>query len=334
MTPDEARIALATIPEDEDDRPILPIDVLRYLTKSDVPKGVYFDIGNLKEDGRHLDWSGTMFRDGNRLVAEANYCTWRKYWYSTLGMEQYFDLIRRAVETRHRIRGDVQVTHYEEGDTHIDFFYTITTSGTGTLYDAYREALQAVDEIEQTARRAEDEAGKLIAEVAARLSGQASQALDKLVHHLETAASPDDRGRTLEELCSRLLETVSGFHVTGRLRTATEEIDISIVNNSNDPRLRRESALILVECKNWSGKCGKNEFVIFKEKIENRNRRCSLGLLVSWNGFAETVTKEMLRGSREDTLVIPITGSDIRRAVAYGEFTQTLLSAWDKAVAL
>lgn len=51
-------------------------------------------------------------------------------------MEQYFDLIRRAVETRRQIRGDVQVTHYEEGDAHIDFFYTITTSGTGTLHDA------------------------------------------------------------------------------------------------------------------------------------------------------------------------------------------------------
>ncbi len=35
---------------------------------------------------------------------------------------------------------------------------------------------------------------------------------------------------------------------------------------SAEARLRREGALILAECKNWRGKCGKNEFV------ENRSR--------------------------------------------------------------
>ncbi len=38
------------------------------------------------------------------------------------------------------------------------------------------------------------------------------------------------------------------------------------VNDSAEARLRREGALILAECKNWRGKCGKNEFV------ENRSR--------------------------------------------------------------
>ena len=124
------------------------------------------------------------------------------------------------------------------------------------------------------------------------------------------------------------------LHRHGRLRTATEEIDISVLNDSTEPRLRRESALILAECKNWTGRCGKNEFVVFKEKIENRNRRCSLGFLISWNGFTDTVTKEMLRGSREDTLIVPLTGEDIRSAVRHGDFGRALLQAWDKAVTL
>jgi hypothetical protein len=86
--------------------------------------------------------------------------------------------------------------------------------------------------------------------------------------------------------------------------------------------------------KNWSGKCGKNEFVIFREKVENRNRRCSLGFLISWNGFADTVTKEMLRGTREETLIVPLTGQDIRAGVRDGDFAKVLLAAWDKAVTL
>jgi hypothetical protein len=130
----------------------------------------------------------------------------------------------------------------------------------------------------------------------------------------------------------RLFEAVPGFTVTGRIRTATEEIDIAILNGSDDPRFRRESAILLAECKNWSDKCGKDEFVLFKEKIENRSNRCSIGFLISWNGFKSTVTKEMLRGSRETTLVVPMSGKEIRSAIRYNNFADVLASCWQQAV--
>ena len=101
-----------------------------------------------------------------------------------------------------------------------------------------------------------------------------------------------------------------------------------------DPRFRRESAIVLAECKNWSGKCGKDEFVIFKEKLENRSKRCTLGILVSWNGFTSTVTKEMLRGSREEYLIVPITGREIRAAVRDNNFPDVLAKCWSDAVHL
>lgn len=113
----------------------------------------------------------------------------------------------------------------------------------------------------------------------------------------------------------RLFASVTGFTVTGRIRTETEEIDIAVLNDSADPRLRREGALILLECKNWSAKCGQDEFVLFHRKLENRGQRCTLGFLISWNGFAGTITKEMLRASREELLVVPIAGENIRSAV-------------------
>lgn len=74
--------------------------------------------------------------------------------------------------------------------------------------------------------------------------------------------------------------------------------------------------------------------MIFREKLENRNQRCTLGFLVSWNGFAGTVSKEMLRGSREDLLVVPVSGEDIRSAVRAGDFAAALVSWWDRAVTL
>jgi hypothetical protein len=243
------------------------------------------------------------------------------------------DLVRRAVEVRQRTKGDVELLDYDDDGAYIHLTYSIATNQNNAR-SAFDVAEHVSREIEEAAEGAADEIGKRVADVAARLSAWGSTALDALVDQVQTAKNSDERGRSLEELCSRLFASVPGFTVSGRLLTATEEIDISIVNDSTEPRLRREGALIIVECKNWSGKCGKDEFVIFREKLENRKRRCSLGFLVSWNGFTGTVSKELLRGSREEVLVVPMNGAELRSAVRDDNFQDVLLAAWDKAVAL
>jgi len=229
------------------------------------------------------------------------------------------------------VKGDVDLIDYDDDGAYIALRFNINTTETNLAraYDAVRK-IEA--EVLEAAEQAADEVGQRIAEIAARLSGWGSESLDRLVDGVESANTTDDKGRTLEELCSRLLSSGPGFSVTGRIRTETEEIDISVLNDSDDPRLRREDAIILVECKNWMGKCGKNEFVIFHQRLENRSQRCSLGFLISWNGFAETVTKEMLRSSREGILIVPLTGEDIREAVRTGDFVRTLVARWEKAV--
>jgi hypothetical protein len=155
-----------------------------------------------------------------------------------------------------------------------------------------------------------------------------------LLKAVDDAVSPDEKGKSLEALCASLFGTMPGFEVQGRTRTSTEEIDLTIVNGSPDHRLRREGAIVLVECKNWTGKCGKNEIVIFRQKIENRANRCTLGFLVSWNGFADTVGREMLRGSRGDILIVPLNGDHVRKAVRSGDFQSVLLEQWEAAVFL
>ena len=288
-------------------------------------------MGRLKAEFLHLDWNGKLLRRGDVLFAEADHTWTRKYWYSPLGLEQYLDLVRRAVEIRHRVSGDVELTNYDDDGAYIALNFTIDTTerNLGRAYEAIRK-VEA--EVLEAADKAADEVGQRIAEIAARLSGWGSASLDHLVDAVERATSADAKGRTLEELCSRLFSSVLGFTVTSRIRTETEEIDISVLNDSAEPRLRREGAVILAECKNWTTKCGKNEFVLFHEKLENRNQRCSLGVLISWNGFAQTVSKEMLRGSREGLLLVPMTGQDIREAVRIGDFMPVLLRCWDKAV--
>ena len=316
---------------DEDESVFLPPSVLDKITVVDIPDEVMIEVGSPKDGMIHLDWSGRLFKDQDQIKGEADYTWTRKYWYSSIGLEHYLDLVRRAVEVRNRVHGDVEITHYDDDGAYIQMTFVVST-GEKNLGKAYHHVKSLCQELEEIAENAADEAGKRLSEIASRVSGWGSQNLDALVDAVEKASSNDERGRSLEELVSRLFETIPGFTVTDRIRTATEEIDIAVLNDSNDPRFRRESAILLAECKNWSNKCGKNEFVLFKEKIENRSNRCSLGFLISWNGFKETVTKEMLRGSREHTLVVPITGKDVRTAVRDNSFADVLASCWGKAI--
>ncbi len=332
MTPEAARSALSEAAHDEEPAVLTP-GVLPKLGLRDVPEGARFQIGTPEKGAIMLAWNGTFVVENGRLFGEADHTWTRKYWYSPLGLEQYLDLVRRAVEVRQRVRGDTQLVDHDDDGAYIQLRYRIAATE-DRLDRAYAEVRRVDEEIVEAADQAAEEVGVRIAEIAARLSGWGTSSLDALVDAVEAASTADEKGRVLEELCARLFASVPGFTVSQRIRTETEEIDISVVNGSSEPRLAREQAVIIVECKNWSGRCGKNEFVIFHEKMRNRSRRCSLGFLVSWNGFADTVTNEMLRGSREEALIVPIDGADIRTAVRTGDFSATLLRRWDEAVAL
>lgn len=155
--------------------------------------------------------------------------------------------------------------------------------------------------------------------------------LPQLVHRVETAQAANEKGSLLEALVISLFGSIPGFEINfHNIRTETEEIDIVILNGSNDPRFKNESTYLLVECKNWTGKCGKDEFVLFRQKIENRGNRSTLGFLVSWNGFTNTISKEMLRGSRGNPQVVLLSGQDIKNAVESGDFFKVLTTAFDK----
>ncbi|MEY2562668.1 MAG: hypothetical protein QOH88_861 [Verrucomicrobiota bacterium] len=165
-----------------------------------------------------------------------------------------------------------------------------------------------------------------------QLSTSARLGFVELLGKVEHAASADQKGRALEQLVETLLASVPGFEVKQRIRTETEEVDLVVLQRGDEPRWKRDAPLLLIECKNWSSRCGKNELVQFKEKLANRRGRSTLGFIVSWNGFAETVTKELLRGSREDMLIVPLTGDQIREAAHAGTILPTLQAAWDNAV--
>ena len=140
--------------------------------------------------------------------------------------------------------------------------------------------------------------------------------------------------KALEELAAALLSSIGGFiEIDRNVNTVTEEIDVVFRNASTDPLWQKESEFILVECKNWrTQRVGKNEFVLFKEKMANRYGRCKLGFLVCTEEFAETVTLEGLRSSQGELVIVPINGEALLRLVASTDRSQLLRSFVDKAI--
>lgn len=110
-------------------------------------------------------------------------------------------------------------------------------------------------------------------------------------------------------------------------RTATEEIDLIVLNNSQDPLYSREGPLVLVECKNWTSKPGRPEFSLLESKMRNRYSRCTIAFLVSWSGFADTTWRETIRLSREKHIIVCLIGSDVRSAALTGNFPEYLRKA-------
>ena len=191
MDVEEAKARLGAF--EEDTGPIdLPSSILVKLDVGDLPDGVAIQVGNAKDGAIHLEWNGTLKREGARLLGEADHTWTRKYWYEAIGLEQYLDLVRRAVELRNRVQGDVSLTHFDDDGAFVSLTFRIETAETN-LRRAYDAVRRVVDEIEEAARQATDEVGQRLAEIAARLSGWGSQGLDKLVDAVEAAATTDEK---------------------------------------------------------------------------------------------------------------------------------------------
>jgi hypothetical protein len=333
VTREDLLAELGAAREDGDPVPVLVSDLSK-ISFGEVPFGVRIQpLERIDaEGGRHLALNGSLVRDDAKLVAVVEEYGWRKYWAGSLGVEEYHDLVRTAVEVRARTQGDVELYDLLDDDVVYGLEYGIDLPATD-LRQALEYAKRVSGELLEAAEAVRVGIDDLVITASKRLQGWGSDPLHALVDRMSTG-TPHEKGQTLEELASRLFNSVPGFSATGHVITETEEIDIRIQNGSDDLHWRDESYLLLAECKNWSGACGKNEFVLFKNKLRNRVGRVSCGFLIPWNGFTETLTKEMLRGSENNLLVVPVEGSELRTAVRENNFPDRLKALHQKAVFL
>ena len=285
---------------------------------SDIPDDVEIEICELDVKGvRHIELEGTFKKQNGKLYLNMAHDWYRKWWTAPLGMAHHMDLIKRLVEFRQKEEKNIEGIEFDdEGDWCHLYYSIIIPDGIKTLYQAYDFGVDFSIWKDRILHSVQNRIGSIVNEIANEYSSFKSLEFPELIERVGNETNSNIKGRLLEELMCKFFSFVKGFEVIERLKTETEEIDLVILNKSTTPIWQKESSLILVECKNWSGKCGKNELVVFKEKICNRKGRANIGFFISWNGFAETFTKEDLRSSQGDILIIPVTGKNVIEALA------------------
>lgn len=292
----------------EEGRTTIGSNELKNVQINDILPDNFIEIADVGEDGvYHMKFEGEFGWNGESFCAFVRQDWYRKYWDFPLGLAFHMDLMRRLAEFRESQNNDITNIEFEDdGDwCHLNYEIIIPNDAR-SLEDAYNYAIKIADWIDNTVQLTQEKVSGLINEVIQKYNENSLLKFPELIDKIKTAIEIEEKGKYLEELIARFFSEIQGFKVIERKRTKTEEIDIVIINNSEQSFWKSESNLILVECKNWNKPAGKNEYVAFREKLENRRGRAKLGFFVSVKGFAKTFMLEDLRNSKADLLIVPI----------------------------
>lgn len=161
----------------------------------------------------------------------------------------------------------------------------------------------------------------------------AERAVGELWQVVRTEADPHRKGKALEDLLAMLFRTIPGFaRASSRVANQSEEVDVVLRNESIDPFWVKEGAYFLFECKNWSKPVGRSEIDVFVRKLERRHQRCKLGFFVAMAGFSDPAAKVHLADSKDDVLVVLMSGDDLARLIEAGDRSAVLKDLHQRAV--
>jgi ActR/RegA family two-component response regulator len=144
------------------------------------------------------------------------------------------------------------------------------------------------------------------------------------------------KGVLLEELVRLLFRATPGFErVETRVSNEIEEIDIVVENRSEDPIWVRDgSPYLLGECKNWSSKCGPQEYSSFHRKLTTKYGRATTGLFFAVGGFTEAfhLQRAADKTAAVNVLVVPVDAADLERWITVDDRVGFVTDLYKRAV--
>jgi ActR/RegA family two-component response regulator len=153
---------------------------------------------------------------------------------------------------------------------------------------------------------------------------------------VRTELDRNRKGILLEELVRLLFRATPGFdRVETRVSNEIEEIDIVVENRSEDPIWVKDgSPYLLGECKNWSSKCGPQEYSSFHRKLTTKYGRATTGLFFAVGGFTEAFHAQRVadKTSAANALVVPVDAADLDRWITADDRVAVLNDLYKRAV--
>lgn len=242
----------------------------------------------------------------------------RKYWRGILGLEYHMYLLAEAIQTKSREIRSIHFDDIQEDEQLIMINFHVDLNEDMLVLDAIKTIDETIMKgVSVGLERLSDTFHIYIKEQFPQYLSKINFETELMKKWEEALAEKDSnkKGLALERLVKLVFLTINGLQPSHRVQTQTEEIDIFIRNESPDAFWSKLSPFILVECKNWSSKVGKDEIVIFRSKLENRFGLSKVGFLVSINGFYDTVKKEMIRSSKGDISIVLVDGAALKKLV-------------------
>lgn len=160
------------------------------------------------------------------------------------------------------------------------------------------------------------------------------RALKDYYSQLKNSTDSYKKGLKFEYFISMLFGQMGFTKVLNRIKdVSSNEVDLAIRNEINDPFFSKFKHYILIECKNWpTDAVDRNTFTAFREKVKNTNGLSSLGILITTGYIAKTVYIEALRTSSEPIKIVFLSNPEIEQLIFSPNKLETLKLIIDEQI--
>ena len=136
--------------------------------------------------------------------------------------------------------------------------------------------------------------------------------LEELLNRVDKARDNKEKKESLENLTLHLFSSIKGFRFIGKNIKASPTGEIDLMFKNNCPYLEDLGKILIIECKNWDRKVGKNEISTFKDKLSSKN--ITTGVLIA-NHFSREAYKKTIEDFRREKIKILLLITDEIKSV-------------------
>jgi CheY-like chemotaxis protein len=137
--------------------------------------------------------------------------------------------------------------------------------------------------------------------------------------YAETKNEPDTflKGQKFENFIALLFGSLGYKEISKRVKDLSlNEVDLIVRNETDDSFMNKQGSYLLIECKNKpETKIGKNDFIVFKSKLENSNGQAKIGFIITSGYISRNTYIEAVRGSISENKIYFLSNPEIERLI-------------------